>query len=403
MGSPDDFPMEAALAFGAAIGATSVLAVTHLFSSVQHRFIRVWCKYRDKQEDRALMRRLQFALGTHRLTLLLPWTLGFLNPLNLLVFDGSSLHYLGWGSILGYLGISLVAYPFQLGKSLRNFREELACEAAHRLVVNTSPQDAEAILLRAAKSGQTELKMAATIGLQRLGTPAGNTALEDLCADKDLRISVAATKAYTRLVKALRDKAVRSLAPMPQLLATYEEERRNANFRLERDNIAKFPALRSVAKEIDDITYSQFPLVRSFPDLVCRNCHEFALMQRFEEWRWVYCPSCGEATALVPGIHKIVGTIGAKEDWVERENTLYVSMWDTARNVPITTDPSSLQVLAGADIDYDWALTAVTELIANRRPTGGKDFPIQLPASITLSANTLAVIRGQAYLLLVGS
>lgn len=397
MGKPDDFPIEVALMFGAAVGATSVLVITHLFPSFQHRFIRVWCKYRDRGEDQALLRRLRFALGTHRLQMLIPWTLGLLNPLNLLVFDDSSLQFLGLGSIGGYLAISAAMLPFHLGKSLRNFREELACEAAHRLVVTAQPQQAEELLVRAANSGQAELKIAATVGLQRLGTTEGNAALERLCADKNLRISVAATKAYTRLVKALSGKAIRSLAPLPQLIATYEEERRNANFRLEKDNIAKFPALRSVAKEIDEIAYSQFPLVRSFPHLVCRNCHLFAQMKRFEEWRWVHCPSCGEATALVPDIREIVGTIGAKEAWVVQEGTLHVSMWDAARQVTIPTEPASLQVIQGADIDYDWALTAVAEFIANRLANGAKGFPIALPGSISLATNTLAVILGQGF------
>lgn len=372
---------------------SSVLAVMSLFQYVEPRITAYWCRSPRGKNDARFRRRMRWALSPRKWTMAVPLLFGLLNPFYLLAILGGSAAEFALTCFAVYIATCLVAYPFYLRKALRAFRQKLATEAVRKLVRIADNQFAEELIIAAAQSSEPVLRVVACEGLRLMGTPACNQALDKLCGDRNMQVSLAACYAAKDLAKVLSGKHIESLAALEPLLKEYQLA--TTYFQRKEDGTVgqDEPRIRKAEREIDKIVYSQLLLRRAFPDVYCEKCHVFGEMQAFHDWRWVSCPVCKDAIDLKSGIAKAIGTIGAATPWLLEGNVLKVSVWDTENRRVIPAAISALEVVGLKDIDYDWALSAVLEMLRNRRIEGSAAIPIRLEHSPPLSVNSRNLIR----------
>jgi hypothetical protein len=366
--------------------------VMFLFGTVHQRIASLWCRPWSRMGKKGFRRRLAFALSPSRFPMFVPWLLGLTNPLYLFFLGGWEAQQFALTCLLGYVGVSLLALPFYFWKMLRGFRGQLAIYAAEKVVNLTDTAFAESLLVKAAASPQVELRIAATYGLKELGTPAGMEALGKLCSDRDSQVSVLAMKAYGNVLKVMKGAEIQSLAELPGLIKEYEREKYIVNFKEDWDSYKGFPHLGDLARKIHKIVYSQLLLRRAFPDVFCGRCHAFAVLEGHLDWRWVRCPICQDAIDLKPGIKMAIGTIGAMLDWDLEDGILRVSLWDGILKRAVYAEVASIEIRGGFDIDYDWAVSAVVEMMRNQHHGGEGDVPVVLVGEVGLSVNSLALL-----------
>ncbi len=380
------------IVFGMAIGAMTVSAVASFIPQVTPLLTNLWCRSPRGKDDRRFRRRIRWALSPNKLNMFAPLVLGIFNPVYLLMLLGGYPALVGGSALATYILGSVLILPLSPHRPLGNFRKALASAAIYKLVKIGDNAFAEELLLRAAASSEPLMRIVSTIGLRELGTPAGNAALDKLCADRDMDVSVAACYAATDLKKALGGKDIISLQGLPALL---EEHRKYVHtVRMYPRDATKVTrqGLADTTQRIERILFSQLLLRRSFPQVYCQQCHAYAELKAHEDWRWVSCAVCEDAVSLRAGIATVVGQIGGESAWMQEGNALKISLWDRDTRRVIPGEIDSLEIVGGQDMDYDWALSAVVEMLRNRRKEGQKRIPIILTDAPALSNNSRHLI-----------
>jgi hypothetical protein len=375
------------------IGGLTVLAIMHLYGAIEPRLSALWCQPWFGMGHSSFRWRIRIALSPKWYVLFAPWLIGLLNPVYLL-FLGDAVQREFAGICLGtYVGISLLCYPFYLGKALRQFRERLGIRAAEKLVKICNTEFSEPILLQAAATPHLYLRMAAIHGLKELGTPGGTQALSNLCGDRNLRISTEACKAYATLLKVLKVRKVLSLRDLDNLIPEHTKEQNRLRLFENLDSDHSRSKIGTLTNAIQNIVYSQLVLRRAFPHVYCEKCHVFGELRGYLDWRWVRCPVCLDAVDLHGGITTVIGTIGAGSNWVVRDGILRLGLWSEARKAGMYAKVSALEIVHGMSIDYDWAVCAVVEMLRNKHPEFEKGIPVHLVGSPPLGKNTLLLLR----------
>jgi hypothetical protein len=378
---------------GLGLGILSLMTVLFLFETVENRLKTVWCSLWGRNGKAGLHRRLKSALSPNRFPMFLPWLLGLLNPIFLLVIAPNPWNMIALGCLSGYVGLSVLTFPFFLGKKLRAFREELAVYAAGKLAKREEPEFAKEILLAAASSKNESMRFAATIGLPELGSAEAEEALAKLCSDRVTRISVSAMKAYRNLLKVRKLQEIQSVKGLGKLRADFDQEKRLVHYREGWDSMKSFPKLARFADQIDKIIYSQLLLRQGYPALFCEKCHAFAERAVHDDWHWVYCPICNDAIDLKPGIERVIGTIGAGSDWDLQDGILRISLWDRIGKRPVYAEIEALEIVEDETLDLDWAVSAVLEMLHNKHLPSEGQIGIRYIGHPKLGTNVQHILR----------
>jgi hypothetical protein len=297
------------------------------------------------------------------------------------------------GISAGYCVAFGVSYYFGLGKRLRKFRLAIAEIGVKMITRLGNPQDVLPLLTATAHQTQPILRMAAASGFKELGTLDHLPILEKLAKDPVAEVVTAALATIISLQKLL----VSPPLGLDQMNALIADHKNLDGLRKRRSEVASrtdYEGLyEKTTKRIDDIVYSQVKLRRDYPRLYCRQCYALAEQQSYLEWEWVRCVQCKEAMYLVGDIAHVTGQIGGSVDWELVSGMLHVRLWDVrtqkARNATMTT----LDIIGGAQFDYDWAVSAVVEKLHNENPDYGKGICVKLVDAPILSRNTQQLLR----------
>ena len=128
--------------------------------------------------------------------------------------------------------------------------------------------------------------------------------------------------------------------------------------------------------------------------LYCPNCIARTAYKKIFEWKIPVCKVCQEYEALETGVQAIVGVIGPLPDQREVATAIRVcSVWDPGKKQVIHREIDGLEIINGGNFDYDWALSAVMELLETRRKKKGKPLPIRLTKQPPLSANSRTIVK----------
>jgi hypothetical protein len=200
-------------------------------------------------------------------------------------------------------------------------------------------------------------------------------------------------QAYKGLLKVLKGQKVLSIVPLDQLLTEYEREKKIAQFKVGWDNLRGFPKLAAIADEIDRIVYSQLWLRQGFPHVFCEKCHVFADLKAYEDWRWVACPVCRDVVDLRAGIEKAIGTVGADNEWDLQNGVLRIGLWDRIAKSPVYAEIEALEIHDDPSQDLDWSVSAVLEMLHNKRLQGKGGIGIKYIGEPKLGRNALYILH----------
>ncbi len=297
------------------------------------------------------------------------------------------------GISFGFFFGGLLAYPFGFGRILRGYRLEVAQMGAKMLARLNDTRMVAILFTKAAKRRDKVLRIAAAIGFGELGEMQHLDKLELLCKDGDPQVKESALKAVLHLQKLLIIKPLSVL----QLRAIFNDYW-TLKYKVEQAEAGsskeKFEALAAKnQRRFLDILDSQLALKRAFPHIYCQKCYAFAERQTAWDWQWVRCKSCQDAVHLVTGVQRITGQIGGRPAWNLSEGHLKVQLWDATVQSARSGRISTLEIIGGQTIDYDWAVSAVVEKLHNENPDYGKAILVVLVGQPDLSANSVKLLR----------
>lgn len=136
--------------------------------------------------------------------------------------------------------------------------------------------------------------------------------------------------------------------------------------------------------------------INTVESAVCTNCLTRGKVLTRSIWKVPGCRKCEKHEHLQANVTEIVGRIGPPLDTSKPVGSLFpVDLWDPEKRQATYADVDRVEIIGGAEIDYDWAVTAVLETLKNSdEPQRGK-VPFNLLEDPPLSVNTGRMIRNR--------
>lgn len=388
-------PFSPMIFLGAFSGFLGAMAIVVAVPVLQVRLIRWWCRSPRSKDHKGFERRMRLILKPKRFVTLLPVLMALLNPTLFLWLLGREFIPMSLSCLTATVVLSALAYPVYIHKLLLDFRQEVATMAVHKIVRISETAFIEEVLMEAAEGNLRELRIPVAHGLGFVVTDRGLVALNRLCADRDATVSIAACLAQGTRAAIKKMQHVQPLNGLPALIQQHRKaEQSVAESTAPSDRLVK--ALHDIELRIDKLLFSQLTLRAVHPHLYCHQCRTGAELLQYADWRWVQCRNCKQPTELVPHVEKVVGIVGHGIVWFLRDGILRIDLWDEANKRAIQSEVDAIEVVGGADIDYDWALSAVLEHQRNSRADQAVHLPVRLVDSPPMSPNTIAVLRTTA-------
>ena len=129
---------------------------------------------------------------------------------------------------------------------------------------------------------------------------------------------------------------------------------------------------------------------------VCSQCLTRGAGLERAIWQVPGCRKCEKNEFLVPNIREIVGRIGPVVDTnLPMGDVFPVELWDQDKRTAIYSDVDRVEVIGGAEIDYDWAVSAVLERLKNSDQPERAKVPFNLVNDPPISVNTKRMIWGR--------
>lgn len=377
---------------GALLGLISMACALPLINFIRPELAQLWYRTIGPASSLRLRKRARVALTKHKVRMAWPLLIPLLNPLILVVpAEGEGILLVAgyWG---GYsLGV-MFSYLAKARAVMRQFRDTMAYTAAVQLVRRDTVAEAWKILEEAIHRDDPCHRIGATYGLKELGTPEALAALQTLATDKDPEVASIASQ-QLEVLQRLLDPTRRPCPELPEELMekVFKGIQSETNDREER-KLAH--AEEVIARgQFYEIIMAQLPLRRSFPHLYCHRCLAWAVNPRKPEWDWVECRLCGKVEALETDVRQVVGQIGGDWEWLLNESgILNINLWDVGKKVAKTADIDVLEILADADMDYDWAVSAVLEKLGQRPQQNSKRWKIRTVGEPSLTKNTVSLL-----------
>ena len=136
----------------------------------------------------------------------------------------------------------------------------------------------------------------------------------------------------------------------------------------------------------------QSELVKAYPAVFCMVCRTRGEKLSVEGWSYVQCKTCKEAENLLAGVQTVVGRVGPLLAPVLDGGVLPLSLWNMAEAAPTPAEVDRVEVAAGADFNYDWAVSGAIEGLRNRFPDSEAKWEIHLDPGLELGQNTRNLI-----------
>ena len=142
------------------------------------------------------------------------------------------------------------------------------------------------------------------------------------------------------------------------------------------------------------VLISKEPLYGASPsEVICTEHHTRAELHKEEDWQYPICRRCKKVDHLVTGVRSIRGVIGPTSEGFSEEGTYEVALWDAKTKKPVYADISVIEVRAGAEMDYDWAINAVLDELRNDERNQDQVLPVEIHGDPPLHPNSLRLLK----------
>lgn len=186
-------------------------------------------------------------------------------------------------------------------------------------------------------------------------------------------------------------KKIASMEVIPHLMAKYKRLRKrswesNASYKVNRE-------MGEVGLAIGQIISRQPHKANDFRTLLCTKCMTRAIVKKEFQWRWAVCRKCNDTKHLVGGVIEVVGRIGGQDTFEQVGHKAIVPVWDEKAKKAQYADLDALEIIGGAPMNYNWAVSAVIGVIQNDTTRKNVRIPIVQTGAPELDDNTHRLIR----------
>lgn len=295
----------------------------------------------------------------------------------------------------GFLGMSALLALVNGRRWMRNFRIGAAKRIGRFFLTKGDRGTIDQFLKESYQQDLPGVRSAAIENMGEWGSDVAVKLLSEARKDPDLQVALAATNTLNEVLKRLDAASPMSMAALDTLLTEYEHwtmeaEEHAASPEKAQDFLQK---RKLVEWRIEEILLSQMHLRNSYPDLFCMECHTRSEELVRENWRYVRCTTCKEAKNLRRGIQTVIGRVGGMPSDTLQDGVLYVSLWDEASASSRPAEVDKIEIKAGEQFNYDWAVSSVVEAMQNRFPDKDVKVPVELDGEISLGGNTLNILN----------
>lgn len=137
----------------------------------------------------------------------------------------------------------------------------------------------------------------------------------------------------------------------------------------------------------------QADLVAHYPHVFCLRCRTRGEQHTHANWTFVICKTCQEADQMLAGVQTVSGQIGPQTAPILSNGVLPINLWDVKENAANPAEINRLDILAGGEFKYDWAVSSSVEAIRNRFPDRELKLEVNIAPGVSLGPNTMNLIR----------
>lgn len=146
--------------------------------------------------------------------------------------------------------------------------------------------------------------------------------------------------------------------------------------------------LDEIEERIVDAFRLQGELTRCHPFNYCKEGLSRGELSQIHGWKYVVGRLSQDYRKMVPDVLKVIGRIGSLENNTDGKGELVIGLWDPKEQAATAAELDELEIEAGRELNYDWAISAVIEALRNRMPDGELKLEVKIDPQIPLSPNT---------------
>ncbi len=364
---------------------------------------KIWLRPYSKGKRRGLILRIRLTILMCRFRAILPLLLciAFL-PVALQIFTGDSgipTLVVIWLYLVGFWVLPITNNSDYFDEALPKFNLMMAITAAKRLVEFAPVEQQRRVLVWIAGFPEAHIKIAAINGYMEKTDEWAVENLQMLRLNPSSLVQKAAEEAIELVEGIRKGNGIRSVLPLEELCAAYQANLDDvpgvqSSAVLKRYEKARIGVDQArLANQIDDIIYSQLTLREAYPIVYCKQCLSWSEEVSFREWNWIRCKRCLDVQHLVPGVFSVIGEIGGVNEWHLDNGILRIGIWDTVQRKATKAEVDALHVYPGGEFDYDWAISAVVQMIQNQMNSRVQQVPVTIHGKLELSQNTRHLLR----------
>jgi hypothetical protein len=363
---------------------------------------KVWLRPYAKGYRRGLIFRIRITILMCRFRAMLPLMhclAGILVILTLGQIESTIPMLIIWPYLIGFWVMPLSHQSNHYDETLPKFSLMMAITAAKRLVEFAPVEKQRRVLVWMSGFSEAHIKIAAINGFMEKTDEWAIENLQMLRNNPSTLVKNAADEALELVHGILNGNGIRSVLPLEGLCTAYQANLDQtpgvqSSAVLKRYEKARIGVDQArLANQIDDIIYSQLTLREAYPIVYCKQCLSWSEEVSFREWKWIRCKRCLDVQHLVPGVFSVIGEIGGVKDLHLDNGILRIGIWDTVQRKATKSEVDVLHVYPGGEFDYDWAISAVVQMIHNQMNSRVQQVPVTIHGELELSQNTRHLLR----------
>ena len=261
---------------------------------------------------------------------------------------------------------SMAAVWYKFGKKeVIRVRARMALAAIEVYIKDEDTTDLPDLLRSAAVHPDEAVRACAMEALGHWGAEEALPFLEKGTEDQSPLVREYANKNYHQVLRLTGRKKLYGVRILDELIRYIEELKKREFGSRSKDSFIHVEKRGRVEDTLKKILHTHKHLRNQYPHLICVNCRTTTQLVTKNGWEYLRCRNCTDVNGLLGGVEFVVGMIGAEQPWHQEGTTLFLDLWDDSGKKARFADIDELQIQGGSEINYDWAINAVLEVLRN--------------------------------------
>lgn len=252
-----------------------------------------------------------------------------------------------------------------------------------RVLANRDESVALGFIRNLAKDSRTHLRIASIQTLSQMApNPMVKKLLTGLVKDVETKVRV---EAYPALAQ------VGDIDTLLYLIGKYDRMGKNTK-KFSTANMLHLERNR-LEKAIQTLIAKQPIFNAPRQQVYCTEHRTRAKMLKQNAWEYPVCRRCQRVDTLISDVITLRGIIGVADPGLGEKGQYEVKVWDEVNKTPTYADIDVLEIRAGVDMDYDWAINAVLGELRNEVYMQGRKIPVEITGKPNLHPNSIRLLK----------